>query len=204
MRKNTVFDLVGGPDDVLVSTVGPFEKWGEPALRAAVAAGCTYLDSTGEPRFIRRVFEEFGPPAAKSGARLLTAMGYDFAPGALAGALALEEAGEDAVRVDVGYYALGGGPTSLSAGTRESIVGDHAQRQPRVPRRPCALGALGRARALLPGRGQGARGDLARRRRALRAPGRLSRGCARSTSTSAGSGRSRARCRRGRSSGSSC
>jgi hypothetical protein len=137
LRKNSVFDLVGGPDDVLVATVGPFEKWGEPALRAAVAAGCTYLDSTGEPRFIRRVFEEFGPPAAKSGARLLTAMGYDFAPGALAGALALQEAGEGAVRVDVGYYALGGGPTSLSAGTRASIVGvtlndNHAFREGRV------------------------------------------------------------------------
>src|SRR3954463_6112478 len=117
MRKNSVFDLVG-PDDVLLPTVGPFVKWGEPAVRAAVAAGCVYLDSTGEPPFIRRVFEEFGPPAAKSGARLLTAMGYDFAPGALAGALALEEAGGDAVRVDVGYYALGGGPSSLSGGTR--------------------------------------------------------------------------------------
>ena len=135
MRKNSVFDLVG-PGDVLVSTVGPFVKWGEPALRAAVAAGCIYLDSTGEPPFIRRVFEEFGPPAAKSGARLLTAMGYDFAPGALAGALALEEAPE-AVRVDVGYYALGGGPTSLSSGTRESLVGvtlddGHAFRDGRV------------------------------------------------------------------------
>ena len=62
MRQNTVFDLVG-PDDVLVSTVGPFAKWGLPAVRAAVAAGCTYLDSTGEPEFIRRVFEEFGAPA---------------------------------------------------------------------------------------------------------------------------------------------
>ena len=122
---------------MLVSTVGPFAKWGAPALRAAVAAGCTYLDSTGEPVFIRRVFEEFGPPAEKSGARLLTAMGYDFAPGALAGALALEEAGEAAVRVDVGYYAIGGGPTSLSSGTRESIVGvtlndNHAFREGRV------------------------------------------------------------------------
>ena len=122
MRQNSVFDLVGA-DDVLVSTVGPFMKWGEPAVRAAVAAGCTYLDSTGEPPFIRRVFEEFGPPAERSGAALLTAMGYDFAPGALAGALALEDAGPEAVRVDVGYYALGGGPTSLSAGTRESLVG---------------------------------------------------------------------------------
>jgi short subunit dehydrogenase-like uncharacterized protein len=136
LRKNSVFDLVGA-DDVLVSTVGPFVKWGETAVRAAVAAGCVYLDSTGEPVFIRRVFEEFGSPAARSGARLLTAMGYDFAPGALAGALALEEAGPGAVRVDVGYYALGGGPSSLSAGTRESLVGvtlddSHAFREGRM------------------------------------------------------------------------
>jgi short subunit dehydrogenase-like uncharacterized protein len=135
MRQNSVFDLVDA-GDVLVSTVGPFVKWGEPALRAAVAAGAVYLDSTGEPPFIRRVFEEFGPPAEKSGARLLTAMGYDFAPGALAGALALEEAPE-AVRVDVGYYALGAGPTALSSGTRESLVGvtlddGHAFREGRI------------------------------------------------------------------------
>jgi short subunit dehydrogenase-like uncharacterized protein len=136
MRANSVFGLVEA-GDVLVSTVGPFMKWGLPAVRAAVAAGCVYLDSTGEPEFIRRVFEEFDGPARRSGAALLTAMGYDFAPGALAGALALEEAGSDAVRVDVGYYALGGGPSSLSAGTRESLVGvtlgdNHAFRDGRV------------------------------------------------------------------------
>ena len=54
---------------------------------------------------------------------LLTAMGYDFVPGALAGGLALEQAGAAAVRVDVGYYALGAGAGSLSAGTRQSLVG---------------------------------------------------------------------------------
>src|SRR4051794_30980520 len=58
MRQNTVFDLVTSSDDVLISTVGPFSKWGLPAVRAAVAAGCTYLDTTGEPDFIQRVFEE--------------------------------------------------------------------------------------------------------------------------------------------------
>jgi short subunit dehydrogenase-like uncharacterized protein len=120
LRQNSVFELVD-EGDVLVSTVGPFVSWGETAVRAAVAAGATYLDSTGEPEFIRRVFEEFGPPAERSGARLLTAMGYDYVPGALAGALALRDAPE-AVRVDVGYYALGQGPASLSAGTRASLV----------------------------------------------------------------------------------
>ena len=53
----------------------------------------------------------------------MTAMGYDFVPGALAGALALEQAGERAVRIDVGYYSLGAGPGALSRGTRASLVG---------------------------------------------------------------------------------
>jgi hypothetical protein len=105
---------------VMVSTVGPFAKWGEPAVRAAIAAGGTYIDSTGEPAFIRRVFEEFGPPAARAGAALLPAMGYDYVPGALAAGLALEEAGAGAVRVDVGYYAFG---SASSGGTRASSVG---------------------------------------------------------------------------------
>jgi short subunit dehydrogenase-like uncharacterized protein len=137
LRRNGVFDLVGD-GDVLVATVGPFAKYGDAAVRAAIAAGATYIDSTGEPEFIRRVFEEFGPPAGRAGAVLLTAMGYDFVPGALAGALALEEAGArrgeaaagdeaggrgSAVRVDVGYYALGGGPNAASGGTRASGVG---------------------------------------------------------------------------------
>ena len=78
-------------------------------------------------------------------------MGYDFVPGALAGALAVEEAGEEgrAVRVDVGYFALGAGPGSLSAGTRASLVGaaldgGFAFRDGRVRERP-----LGRAGAQL-------------------------------------------------------
>jgi short subunit dehydrogenase-like uncharacterized protein len=119
LRQNSVFALLE-PGDVLVSTVGPFARWGEAAVRAAIAAGGVYIDSTGEAAFIRRVFEEFGPPAVRAGAALLPAMGYDFVPGALAAALALEEAGDAAQRVDVGYYALGAGS---SGGTRRSAVG---------------------------------------------------------------------------------
>jgi short subunit dehydrogenase-like uncharacterized protein len=119
LRQNSVFALLE-PGDVLVSTVGPFVKWGEPAVRAAIAAKGIYIDSTGEPPFIRRVFEEFGPPAQRAGAALLPAMGYDYVPGTLAAALALEEAGPAAVRVDVGYFAFGAG---ISAGTRRSAVG---------------------------------------------------------------------------------
>jgi short subunit dehydrogenase-like uncharacterized protein len=137
LRRNSVFDAVQ-PGDVLVSTVGPFAKWGDAAVRAAIAApGSVYMDSSGEPVFIRRVFEELGGPAERAGSTLMTAMGFDFVPGALAGALALREEGADAVRVDVGYFSLGAGPDGASAGTRESLVGaslndNHAFREGRV------------------------------------------------------------------------
>lgn len=110
------------PGDVILTTVGPFVRWGDPAAEAAVEAGAHYLDSTGEPAFIRRVFEHYGPGAQNAGVGMLTAFGYDWVPGNLAGALALRDAGEAATRVDVGYFALGGlgGP---SGGTRASMAG---------------------------------------------------------------------------------
>ena len=115
-------DLVGA-GDVLVSTAGPFMKVGRPVVAAAVDAGAVYLDSTGEPPFIRQVFEEFGPRAERTGAVLLTAFGYDFVPGNLAGALALQAAGPAATGVQVGYFVRGDIRRGSSAGTRASAAG---------------------------------------------------------------------------------
>lgn len=115
-------DLIG-PGDVLVSTAGPFGKIGRPAVEAAVAAGAVYLDSTGEPAFIRQVFEEFGPRAERSGAVLLTAFGYDYVPGSLAGGLALDAAGPAGTQVRVGYFVRGDVRRATSAGTRASVAG---------------------------------------------------------------------------------
>jgi short subunit dehydrogenase-like uncharacterized protein len=108
-------------DDVLVSTVGPFLEHGHAALEAAVDAGAHYFDTAGESLFVREVFERYG---VKAGSALLPSFGYDFVPGNLAGALALDRVGEEAVRVDVGYF-LGGGSLvrGLSAGTLRSAPG---------------------------------------------------------------------------------
>lgn len=116
--------LIVDPRDVLVSTVGPFMEFGAAAVEAAVEAGAGYLDSTGEPPFIREVFETYGPRAETSGARLITAFGYDYVPGNLAGALALaraREAGVPASRVDIGYFV--DGTFAISSGTRASAAG---------------------------------------------------------------------------------
>jgi short subunit dehydrogenase-like uncharacterized protein len=113
------------PGDVLVCTVGPFTRWGEPGVQAALASGAHYIDSTGEPPFIRSVFERHGAAAQAAGCGLLTALGYDYVPGNLAGALALRSAGERAVSVDVGYFVSGGGAAGglASGGTRASSIG---------------------------------------------------------------------------------
>ena len=111
------------PGDVLISTVGPFMRWGEPALEAALGAGAHYLDSTGEGPFIRHVFEDAGPRAEAAGVGLLTAMGYDYVPGNLAGALALRDAGEQATRVDIAYFWEGGSAGGMSGGTQASAAG---------------------------------------------------------------------------------
>jgi short subunit dehydrogenase-like uncharacterized protein len=111
--------------DVLVTTVGPFARWGTPAAAAATTAGAHYLDSTGESAFIREVFERYGPAAERAGSAMLTAFGYDWVPGNLAGGLALRRAGEDAVRVDVGYFITGrAGPSGGTQATMAASLGE--------------------------------------------------------------------------------
>ena len=130
------------PGDVLIATVGPFLRHGRTAAQVAAEAGAHYLDSTGEGTFIREVFERWGPIAADHGTAMLSAFGFDYVPGSLAGALALEEAGAEATQVDVGYFAFHVG---TSGGTKASIAGmmleegfgwrDGALRQERAGRR---------------------------------------------------------------------
>jgi short subunit dehydrogenase-like uncharacterized protein len=121
---DSVRALLTSPDDVLVTTVGPFLRFGSAAVEAAIDAGCGYVDSTGEPTFIRRVFEQDGPAAERTGARLLTAFGYDYVPGNLAAAHAIDDArraGRVPSVVEVGYFVRGA--MHMSSGTRASIAG---------------------------------------------------------------------------------
>ena len=122
-------------------------------------------------------------------------MGFDFVPGALAGALALREAGPSAVRVDVGYFSLGMGAGGASAGTRESLVGatlndNHAFRDGRM--RTCGRpSACARSRSRARTRAAISVGGAEH----FTLPARPPHAAARSTSTSAGSGRWPSRCR---------
>ncbi|MFN8108366.1 MAG: saccharopine dehydrogenase NADP-binding domain-containing protein [Thermoleophilia bacterium] len=108
------------PESVLLALTGPFTRFGTAAAEAAIDAGCTYIDSTGEAGFIRQVFEDYGPRAAAAGCAMITACGYDYVLGNLAAALALQGA-PAASAVDVAYFHTGG-LRAFSSGTHASIV----------------------------------------------------------------------------------
>ena len=116
--------------DVLVTTVGPFERLGDVAADAAASQGAHYLDSTGEVGFVRRLQKRYPAAASDDAAApgdaprgtMLPAFGYDYVPGILAGSLALERAGDRAETLRVGYFAPGAGPTGLSGGTMTTML----------------------------------------------------------------------------------
>jgi short subunit dehydrogenase-like uncharacterized protein len=81
------------PCAAVIACAGPFERHGEPVLAAAIEAGTHYLDTTGEQPFMRRVFDDYGPRATSAGVALVTAMGFDYAPGDLIAALTAEGLG---------------------------------------------------------------------------------------------------------------
>lgn len=126
-NPQSVRALVTSPEDVLVTTVGPYTKFGEPAIEAATSSGAMYVDASGEASFLRRVFEYYGPRARRTGAALIPAFGYDYVPGNLAGLLALEQArdaGFAPTRLEIGYFVARTGPVqrSISGGTAISSL----------------------------------------------------------------------------------
>ncbi|MFD5108222.1 saccharopine dehydrogenase family protein [Streptomyces cinereoruber] len=107
--------------DVLITTVGPFERFGLPVAQAAADAGAHYLDSSGEVGFVRTLHTRHHHRARETGAVMLPAFGYDYVPGLLAAALALRKAGPAARAVDIGYFSTGPIWRGISQGTRTTM-----------------------------------------------------------------------------------
>ncbi|WP_018546525.1 saccharopine dehydrogenase NADP-binding domain-containing protein [Streptomyces sp. LaPpAH-108] len=107
--------------DVLVTTVGPFERLGHSAAEAAAETGAHYVDSTGEVGFVRTVRDRYDRRARETGAVMLPAFGYDYVPGILAGTLAARQAGAAVRALDIGYFATGPLWRGISQGTRTTM-----------------------------------------------------------------------------------
>ncbi|UFQ99925.1 saccharopine dehydrogenase NADP-binding domain-containing protein [Streptomyces sp. Go40/10] len=65
---------------VVITTVGPYLEYGEPLVAACAAAGTDYVDLTGEPEFVDRMYVEHHATAERTGARIVHACGFDSIP----------------------------------------------------------------------------------------------------------------------------
>jgi short subunit dehydrogenase-like uncharacterized protein len=71
---------VAGQARVVITTVGPYLRYGEPLVAACAAAGTDYVDLTGEPEFVDRMYVAHHATAVASGARIVHACGFDSIP----------------------------------------------------------------------------------------------------------------------------
>jgi saccharopine dehydrogenase (NAD+, L-glutamate forming) len=65
---------------VVITTVGPYTEHGEPLVAACAEAGTDYVDLTGEPEFVDRMYVAHHARAVETGARIVHACGFDSIP----------------------------------------------------------------------------------------------------------------------------
>ena len=104
---------------VVITTVGPYIRYGEPVVAACAAAGTDYVDLTGEPEFVDRMWLGYHEQAERSGARLVHSCGFDSIPYDLGVQFTVEQLPEGVpISVD-GFVRTKG---SFSGGTYQSAI----------------------------------------------------------------------------------
>ncbi|GAB2543081.1 saccharopine dehydrogenase family protein [Nocardia heshunensis] len=73
-------DALAARTKVVVTTVGPYLRYGFPLVQACAENGTHYADLTGEPLFIRDCIDRFSEKAAETGAKIVNSCGYDSIP----------------------------------------------------------------------------------------------------------------------------
>ncbi len=104
---------------VVISTVGPYIHYGEPLVAACAAAGTDYVDLTGEPEFVDRMWLRYHAQAQKTGARLVHSCGFDSLPYDLGVLYTVSQLPEGVPLRVQGFVRAGG---TFSGGTFHSAV----------------------------------------------------------------------------------
>src|SRR4029078_13045144 len=63
-----------------ITTVGPYQFYGNELLAACVASGVDYFDLCGEPLWMRQMIDKHEAAAKASGARIVFSCGFDSVP----------------------------------------------------------------------------------------------------------------------------
>ncbi|MES2957236.1 MAG: saccharopine dehydrogenase NADP-binding domain-containing protein [Pseudomonadota bacterium] len=114
-------DTLAAQARVVLSSAGPFAKFGSELVAACVRHGTHYVDITGETPWVRQMIDRHHDAAAKDGTRIVPGCGFDSVPSDLgawmvAGALR-ERHGERCARIKACFSIRGG----LNGGTAASM-----------------------------------------------------------------------------------
>ncbi|AVT29453.1 saccharopine dehydrogenase [Plantactinospora sp. BC1] len=95
----------------VLNCAGPFTLSGHAVIRAAIAAGCQYVDTAGEQFYLRTVFDTFAAPAGRAGVTVVPAANDACVPVDLLARL-LAEAVRPVEEMVVSHFIAGGGAPS--------------------------------------------------------------------------------------------
>ena len=102
---------------VVLSTAGPFARYGSLLVQACVEQGSHYTDITGENHWVRDMIDQHHEKAASKGVRIIPSCGYDSIPSDIGTYFAVSQFDKPVSRVDVYQEAVG----SASGGTTETM-----------------------------------------------------------------------------------
>jgi len=108
---------------VVVTTVGPYTRYGLPLMAACAAAGTDYADLTGEAMFVRESIDLYNKQATDTGARIVHSCGFDSIPSDLSVyGLHRTAREDDAGELGDTNYVVRSFSGGLSGGTIASIL----------------------------------------------------------------------------------
>ncbi|WP_328358311.1 trans-acting enoyl reductase family protein [Mycobacterium sp. NBC_00419] len=108
---------------VVVTTVGPYSRYGLPLVAACAAAGTDYADLTGEAMFVRQSIDDYHKEAVDTGARIVHACGFDSIPSDMSVFALYRRAQQDgAGELGDTNFVLRGFSGGVSGGTVASMI----------------------------------------------------------------------------------
>lgn len=105
--------------DGVINCAGPFTSSGEAVVRAAIAAGCHYVDTSGEQLYVKKIFDTFTTEAENAGVTVVPAANDGCVPVDLMAHI-LADRLEPVEEIVTTHVVVGGG--GMSRGSLRSVV----------------------------------------------------------------------------------
>ena len=113
----TALEALAARTKVVLSTAGPFHRYGSHLVAACVSQATHYVDITGENFWVKGLIEKHHEEAARRGVRIIPSCGFDSIPSDLGSFFAIQKSGQAIKRVE-SFHAFKG---DASGGTLETI-----------------------------------------------------------------------------------